>query len=267
MLGRTILLHAEGRGHGDAIQFSRYVPMVAARGAKVIVECQPGLVGLLGRLPGVAATFARPLALPPFELHCPLNSLPLAFKTTVGTIPGLVPYLAPLPERADAWRKRLGFKPPGVNLRVGLAWAGTKTGKDFRSRSLAIFAPLAAIPGIEIHSLQVGPEALETPPTGLRIIDHSAELKDFEETAALLPNLDVVITVDTAVAHLAGALAREVWVLLPKVSDFRWLTERSDSPWYPTMRLFRQETAARGWAAVVAAIADALRERAGKRLP
>src|SRR5258706_8909756 len=119
-------------------------------------------------------------------------------------------------------------------MRVGLAWAGTKTGKDFRSRSLSIFAPFAGIPNVEFHSLQVGPDARELPPPGLRIIDHSSELKDFEETAALVSNLDLVISVDTAVAHLGGALAREAWVLLPKISDFRCLTGRLGTAWAPT---------------------------------
>src|SRR5258706_13295671 len=154
-------------------------------------------------------------------------------------------------------------------MRVGLAWAGTKTGKDFRSRSLSIFAPFAGIPNVEFHSLQVGPDARELPPPGLRIIDHSSELKDFEETAALVSKLDLVISVDTAVAHLGGALAREAWVLLPKISDFRWLTERLDSPWYPTMRLFRQELAAgvHDWSGIITVMANALREHASKRLP
>jgi hypothetical protein len=264
LLGKTVLLHAEGRGHGDAIQFCRYVPMVAARGARVVLECQRWLVGLLSRLPGVVATYARTQPLPPFDLHSPLNSLPLAFKTTVVNVPSSVPYLAPSPERVEAWRGRLGAKPAGIRLRVGLVWAGTQTGKDFRSRSLSVFAPLAVVAGVEFHSLQVGPEANETPPAGLRLFDHSGELRDFDETAALLMNLDLVISVDTAVAHLAGALAREDWVLLPKVSDFRWLMERNDSPWYPTMRLFRQSFTEKDWSGVVCQIAEELRGRAAR---
>ena len=139
------------------------------------------------------------------------------------------------------------------------AWAGSSTAGDIRSRSLSVFAPLADVAGVEFHNLQVGSEGKEPPPMGMRLIDHTDLLDDFDQTAALVQNLDLVISVDTAIAHLAGAMARPTWVLIPKRPDFRWLRDRSDSPWYPTMRLFRQERSASEWSSVINALADELR--------
>ncbi len=255
--GRTLLLHAEG-GHGDAIQFCRYVPSVTARGATVLLECHRGLVPLLARLPGVDAIFARGEPLPAFDFHCPLQSLAIAFDTTLETIPNQVPYLQAPAELVELWWARLGARTEV--RRVGICWAGSHTSDNRRSRTLSIFGPLAQVPGVEFHSLQTGEEALEPRPHGLNVIDHVRELTDFAQTAALVQSLDLVISVDTSIAHLAGALARETWVLIPKIPDFRWLRDRSDSPWYPTMRLFRQERSTKDWSAVTRAIADALRQ-------
>lgn len=257
--GKRILLHAEG-GLGDAIHFCRYAPKVAALGAMVLLECHRELVPLLSRLPGVSSTYAKGDCLPEFDFHSPFQSLPAIFGTTLQTIPNDVPYLAARPERIEEWQQKLG---PRAGFRVGIAWCGNPVVWPRRSRTLSIFAPLASIDGIEFHSLQAGPAAAEPPTTGMRIADHSAALKDMGETAALVSHIDLVISVDSAVAHLAGALAKQVWVLLPKDACFRYLLERTDSPWYPTMRLFRQKPNETDWTAAVDAITTTLRQRVG----
>jgi hypothetical protein len=262
LAGRTILLHAE-QGLGDAIQFCRYAPMVAARGGgdRVVLECQPELAALLTTAPGVAQVVRRGDPLPPFELHCPLLSLPHRFGTTLATIPAAVPYLTPDPDKVRAWQSRLAADGPG--RKVGLAWAGSPGHANDRQRScrLSDFAPLANVPGVTFYSLQLGPtgEQATNPPPGLRLLDPTADLRNFADTAALVANLDLVISVDTAVVHLAGALAKPTWVLLPFNPDWRWLRDREDSPWYPTMRLFRQSE--RGnWKSTIERVASELRE-------
>lgn len=257
--GATILLHAE-QGLGDTVQFVRYVPLVAARGGRVVLEVPPELKTLLGAMPGAMTVVAEGEPLPPFQWHCPLMSLPLAFGTELASIPADIPYLAADPAKQAAWQARL----PAGSLKVGLAWAGRPQHKRDRWRSLALarLAPLGAVPGVAFVSLQKGPAAAEarTPPAGLALDDPTADLVDFADTAALVAALDLVIAVDTSVAHLAGALGKPVWVLLPEMPDWRWLLGRADSPWYPTARLFRQPS--RGaWEPVVQVVADALRER------
>jgi Flp pilus assembly protein TadD len=232
--GRTILIHAE-QGFGDAIHFIRYVPLIAAHGGKVILECQPELVQLFRQVTGVEKIIPAGQPLPPFDLHCPLMSLRLVMTTTLQSIPATVPYLF-----AEKWKKPL----TNTALNVGLAWAGRPTHSNDQNRSmkLADFQRLGKIPGITFHTLQKGSAASEalSPPAGMTLIDHSAELHDFTDTAGLICELDLVISVDTSIAHLAGALGKPIWVLLPFVPDWRWMRDRSDSPWYPTMRLFRQ---------------------------
>jgi tetratricopeptide (TPR) repeat protein len=262
--GQTILLHAE-QGLGDTLQFCRYVPAVAAR-ADVVLEVPRALVRLLSGVPGVRAVVAQGDALPAFDLQCPLLSLPLAFGTTLETIPGAVPYLQAAPKAVQAWRRRLQALP---GTRVGLVWAGRARADSAslrsvdrrRSMRLADFAPLAAVPGVAFVSLQKGPEAdqIQAAPAGLVVHDWTRELEDFADTAALVAALDVVITVDTAVAHLAGALGKTVWVLNRFDACWRWLEGRADSPWYPSARLFRQREVGE-WGAVVAEVAAALRE-------
>jgi tetratricopeptide (TPR) repeat protein len=250
LAGQTILLHAE-QGWGDTIQFVRYAPLVASRGGRVILECQPELIRLLGNLPGVdqLVPFGQPLR--PFDLHCPLLSLPAAIGTTLNSIPADVPYLH---ANSANWRERLNVI--GNRLKVGLVWAGrpTHTNDHNRSMQLSHFSRLSEIPNVAFYSLQKGPAAAQT---GLELIDFTTELNDFADTAALVGALDLVIAVDTAVAHLAGAIGKPVWVLLPMCADWRWMTERSDSPWYPTMRLFRQ-TRWGDWDQVVQNVARAL---------
>jgi hypothetical protein len=238
--GKTILLHAEG-GFGDTLQFIRYAPMVADRGATVILECQPELLELLKRVCGISSVFARGQSLPPFDWQIPLQSLPGVFGTKLETIPAAVPYISAPKELIANGAIRL---PDHGSIKVGLAWAGSGAGVgkgDQRSRSLAVFAPLSSIPGIEFYGLQTGPEADDPAPPGMRLVKLGGEFGDFADSAAVIANLDLVISVDTSIAHLAGALARPVWTLIPASPDFRWLRDRPDSPWYPTMRLFRRQ--------------------------
>jgi tetratricopeptide (TPR) repeat protein len=250
--GRTILLHAE-QGFGDTIQFARYAPLVAARGAKVVLEVQRPLHALLDGMAGISTMVCRGDALPEFDLHCPLPSLPLAFATTFGSMPAEVPYLHAPADRVAAWQARL----PSGMPRVGLAWSGNPRHKNDRDRSLAFaaLAPLIAGSGMNFVSLQKDPR--ETDAQALRqctnISDVAAELRNFADTAAAISLLDLVITVDTSVAHLAGALGKPVWILLPTTVDWRWLLDREDSPWYPTARLFRQ-TRIGDWDAVIARV-------------
>ncbi|MCU1232528.1 MAG: glycosyl transferase family 9 [Candidatus Solibacter sp.] len=253
--GRTLLLHAE-QGLGDTIQFARYVPLAATRGGAVIVEVQPELKHLLASLPGAAVVVARGEPLPPFDLHCPLMSLPLAFATTLETIPPPAPVREP---RAKT--------PRGANLRVGLVWAGTSQHPNNRNRSIPLssFAPLLASSNISFFSFQVGPAAREIESldqTG-RIRDLAPLLADFTDTADGLAEMDLLITVDTSVAHLAGTLGVETWVLIPFVPDWRWMLDREDTPWYPSMRLFRQ-TARGEWSDAIERLGTALDERAAQ---
>jgi tetratricopeptide (TPR) repeat protein len=235
--GRTVLLHAE-QGFGDAIQFVRYAREVAARGARVIVATAPALQPLFTHADGVAqAVVPGREPLPTFDFHAPLMSLPLAFGTTLATIPP-APYLSVPAEQVQGWRTRLGQP----HLGVGLAWSGNP---DFPAARLKACPPeaLASLVGTEgccFVSLQFGAARDGVSELGPGVLDATDELLHFGVTAALISALDLVITVDTAVAHLAGALGRPVWILLPYAADWRWLTGRADSPWYPSARLYRQ---------------------------
>ena len=255
--GRTLLLHAE-QGFGDTLQFARYAPMAAARGARVVLEVQPALLRLMRSLPGVAQVVAQGDALPDFAAHCPLMSLPHVFGTQLSTVPAVIPYLHAEADAIAAWRRAA---PADGRLRVGLVWAGSAhpTAASLavydarRSLPLAALAPLGGIAGVQFISLQTGrpAEQLRDPPAGLRVLDLMGTVTNFAGTAALVATLDLVIAVDTAVAHLAGALGRPVWLLSRSDGCWRWLTGRDDSPWYPTMRLYRQERP-HAWGGVVA---------------
>lgn len=254
--GRTILIHAD-QGFGDTIQFARYIPLLARRGAKVVLECEPALKRLMTSLPGVDQLIAQGDPLPPFDLHCPIATLPMFFETTADSIPAEIPYLTADPALVPLWRNRLaavGGKGGAPGPKVGLAWAGRLIPNPRRSIPASALAPLTALPGIYFITLQKG--AAAAPP---HVIDWTADLQDFADTAALIANLDLVITIDTAISHLAGALAKPVWVLLPFAADWRWHLDRSDSPWYPTMRLFRQP-AIGDWQTPVARVMQALRD-------
>jgi tetratricopeptide (TPR) repeat protein len=248
--GRTILLHAE-QGYGDTIQFCRYVCRVAALGAAVILEVQRPLVGLLAGLSDMTQVVARGEVLPAFDCHCPLLSLPLAFKTTLETIPRDVPYLRGAPDKLIYWSEKLGN---ARGPRVGLVWSGGFrpdlpafwAGNGRRNIPLARFAPLKC-PDIDFVSLQIGQPAESELAAlsaqkwdGPHLQDFSSFIEDFSDTAAIIDNLDLVISVDTATAHLAGALGKPVWILNRFDTCWRWLLDRADSPWYPTARLYRQ---------------------------
>jgi tetratricopeptide (TPR) repeat protein len=251
--GRAILLHAE-QGMGDAIQFSRYAALLLARGARVVLEAHAPLKELFAQLPGVDRVVALGEPLPPFDYHCALLSVPRAFGTTLATIPGGKPYLAAPPAHLERWRARLGER---NGLRVGLAWSGSAALANDRNRTIAL-AQLGAIrpQGATLVSLQkevreIDRAALESGPPLAHFGD---ELADFRDTAALVSLMDVVVTVDTAVAHLAGAMGKPVWILLPFSPDWRWLLARDDSPWYPSARLFRQ-TRSGEWGPVIERVA------------
>jgi tetratricopeptide (TPR) repeat protein len=237
--GKTILLHAE-QGFGDTIQFVRYASLLAYRSAKVILECPPDLVVILRDMAGMSQVIERGAALPAFDFHCPLMSLPLAFGTELATIPATVPYLRPDGRHLLKWYARL---PQNGRLRVGLCWAGSGKHLNNHNRSipLASFAALLAVSGIDFVSVQKDVDPAQA--AILReygVLSLGPELADFTDTAAVLALLDLVVAVDTSVAHLAGAMGKVVALLLPFSPDWRWLLDRSDSPWYPTMRLFRQ---------------------------
>jgi hypothetical protein len=256
--GKTIVICAD-EGLGDTIQFARYVPIVAALGARVILVVDPPAHGLLSGLSGVSQCLRKDIGvLPAFDLHCPMSGLPLAFATRLDTIPPGIGYLPPLPaRRVQAWADRLG---PQDKLRVGLVWSGNPihSNDHNRSTSLRTFIPILDLDATFV-SLQKNPRPDDRASLNERseIIDPTADLTDFVETAALLSCLDVVITVDTSVAHLAAALGRPTWILLPYDPDYRWLLGRDDSPWYPTARLFRQDKT-RDYAAVLHRVRDAL---------
>jgi hypothetical protein len=255
--GKTILLHAE-QGFGDTIQFGRYAPLVAARGARVILAVQKPLSRLMSGLAGAADVVTSDEPLPAFDVHCPLLSLPLAFGTRLETIPSATPYLRAPAQSLTHWQERLG---PLRLPRIGLAWSGGPTLRH-RSMQLKDLLPLLDVDA-RFVSLQkdVPAEDATVLKDHSKLLHFGDELTDFSETAALISQLDLVISVDTAVAHLAGALARPVWVLLPFVPDWRWQLNGDDSPWYPTARLFRQD-ASRAWDKVIARVHAMLRERA-----
>jgi len=264
LTGRTLLLYVE-QGYGDILQFCRYAPLLAARGAKVLLECVPDLTGIIKTLDGVAELVPAGKPPPPFDLACALMSVPLWYGTTLETVPVGVPYLHAKPALVEEWR---GFFKNDENFKVGIAWAGRPSHANDHNRSTtpASFAPLAQIPGVSFYSLQkdVRNRPRGSVPAGMNLIDLAPRLTDFNVTAAIISNLDLVISVDTAIVHLAGAMGRPVWNLLARCPDWRWMLKRSDTPWYPTMRLFRQPRR-RDWAAQMAEVADTLRNTVGQR--
>jgi tetratricopeptide (TPR) repeat protein len=257
--GKTILLHAE-QGLGDTIQFARYAPLVAAQGAKVVLEVQPELKSLLARLDGVTAVVARGEAPPPFDVHCPLGSLPLARKTELPVVPAQIPYLSADQSYLQKWSARIEKLP---RPRIALAWAGNPAHDNDRNRSIALstLAPLLAMPASfisvqrDLRSSDAAQLAATTQLTHL-----GGELADFNDTAAVLSLCDLLVTADTAPAHLAGAMGWPVWVLVPFAPDWRWMLDGESTPWYPTARVFRQSALA-DWDAVIARAASALQEQ------
>lgn len=270
LTGQTILLYAE-QGFGDTIQFIRYAPMVAQQGGRVVVECPPTLMRLLQTCTGIDQLIPTGADLPDFQVHAPLMSLPQIFGTTLARVPATVPYLTPLAQPLPL------KNPQRLPCKVGLVWAGSPTHGNDRHRSCPFehIQTLCTVDGIQFYSLQVGDRAADLALLGDRpvpVIDLSSDLTDFADTAAVIAQLDLVITVDTAVAHLAGALGRPTWIMLAFDPDWRWMLHRDDSPWYPTMRLFRQSTLG-DWGTVTATVKAALitwlrdRSRPARPLP
>jgi len=258
--GRTLLLVPE-QGQGDTIQFCRFAPLMAQRGVTVKLIVPPALAPLLRSLPNTVQVSSASEPAPRFDLQCCLLSIPRALGTTLETIPSQVPYLSPPPDRLRAWRERLG---PARKPRIGLACSGSPKHGNDRNRSIALrrFEVLSNLDA-DVHLLQneLRDEDLSWA-ARLRIHDHRGELRDFAETAALASCMDAVVSVDTAVAHLAGALNLPLLLLLPAVPDWRWMLERDDTPWYPSARLIRQPTPG-DWQEPLQRVRDALRSRIG----
>lgn len=261
LTGRTVLVVQE-EGLGDTLQFLRYLPLLARRGARVVAAVPPALTRLLRTVPGIDAVPEGEAPVPDHDSHCSFNGLPRAFETTLATIPCDVPYLVADPELTRQWAELL---PASDALRVGLCWAGQArpwltgfAGLDRRrSTSLATLAPFAAVPHVRFVSLQKGPAAAEAGAAGFDLLDMMDDVRDFADTAAIVANLDLVISVDTSVVHLAGAMGKPVFLLDRYDNCWRWLSGREDSPWYPTLRIFRQQRSG-DWAPVIARVATAL---------
>lgn len=260
--GRRILVHGE-EGFGDTLQFIRYASLLAARGARVVLRCPQGLRRLLSGQCGVEQIIGMEDPPPAVDVQCSLLSLPRLFGATLENIPADVPYIAPDKALVGKWQERVAREASGMT--VGLVWAGNPAHRNDRNRSmpLAALTPLGDLDGVRWISLQKGKAAADALAADLKILDWTQELTDFADTAALAACLDLIICVDTSVAHLAGAMGKAVWVLLPFAPDWRWLLNRSDSPWYPSMRLFRQ-SAPRDWTWPVAQLLEELRTRTSR---
>jgi Flp pilus assembly protein TadD len=267
--GRTVLVVQE-EGLGDTLQFLRYLPLLAGRGARVIAIVPPALVRLMRAIPGVAEVPGGEAPVPRFDYHCSFNGLPRAFETTLESIPCDVPYIAADVSLIRQWAARLA---PTDGLRVGLVWAGQArpwlpgfVGLDARrSMHLATLTPLAEVPGIQLVNLQKGNASTEIRSVSFDLLDVMGEVRDFADTAAIVANLDLVISVDTSVVHLAGAMGKPVFMLDRYDNCWRWLSGREDSPWYPTLRIFRQQQPGE-WGPVIARIAAAVRsEQRGRQ--
>ncbi|MGE5548095.1 MAG: tetratricopeptide repeat protein [Solirubrobacterales bacterium] len=265
LAGRRILVHAE-QGLGDTLFFARYVPVLAAQGAHVVFTPHEALLGLMGRLAGVGTLHRSGTPLPEVDLHCPLMGVAKRLRTTLDTIPCKAPYLSPDKKLVTTWRKRLRKAAPS-GLKVGIIWAGRATFAEdhWRSPGLAAVAPLFDVPGVHFFALQKedGRRHLADRDLPANVTDLGADIQSFDDTAAIMAGLDLVISSCTAPAHLAGALGRPLWMMLSAVADWRWLRDREDSPWYPSARLFRQERVD-DWEPVVRAMARELTAMSGK---
>jgi hypothetical protein len=260
------LVISTDQGYGDSFQFARYIPMAAARCGEVTVICRAPQKTLFSRIPGVRRCVADLRQAGDHAAFCWLASLPYVFGTEVSSIPLTIPYLTADPVRRAHWRAQLAARVGSEGIRVGLVWAGNNenTADWRRSIGLAALRALAAIPGVRLVSLQKPvPDADRAVFEAMGLVDFSADLSDFGETAAAMANLDLVVTVDSAVAHLGGAMGIPTWVLIYEPADWRWMTRREDSPWYPTMRLFRQPRAG-AWAEPIGRLIAALRQVAGQ---
>jgi Glycosyltransferase family 9 (heptosyltransferase) len=257
--GRLLLI--ADQGYGDAIQFARYIAWAVERCPDIAVACSSEIREVVVQQHPPARIFDQWQDGPDFSAYCPLSSLPRLAGATLATIPAPIPYLRADPRNVAAWADRLSGLTPTGYRRIGIAWAGRPTHANDRNRStaLAAFAPLAELSRIALISLQKGSAQTQIGAYwgGAPLVNLGPEIADFSDTMAILESLDLVVTVDTAVAHLAGAMGRPVWLMLPFAPDWRWLLDRADSPWYPTARLFRQP-APRQWEPVIAEIASLL---------
>jgi tetratricopeptide (TPR) repeat protein len=262
--GKTLLIHAE-QGFGDLIQFSRYVPMLEKLGAKVILEVPASLVDLMAGLSPSLIVIKEGEALPAFDMVCPVMSLPLALKTTLATIPANIPYLSVSEAKKTYWQTKLGQK---TKPRIGIVWSGSMTNQIDNNLCARRNIPLVALKplfdlglesGLEFHVLQkeIRPEDQPILDSLSQLLQHQNELKDFADTAALIQEMDVVISVCTSVAHLSGALGHNTWVLLPYSADYRWMLNEKDSPWYPSVELFRSNKIG-DWSDVVSQVREKL---------
>lgn len=253
--GRTILIYGE-QGFGDTVQFCRYAQRLLDAGARVVLEVQPALRSLMATLHGPAQVIATGEPLPAFDYQCPLLSLPLVFQTDLSSIPAQTPYLHPDAQLIEKWEGILGAK---KRLRIGLAWSGNPEHRNDRNRSIDL-ATLMPLLGLDVEWISLQKVIRENDMAVLEqspIRNFDTDIRDFSDTAALIHSLDLIIAVDTAVAHLAGALGRPVWMLLPHLAEWRWMSDRADSPWYPSARLFRQ-AAPRSWVEVIDAVREAI---------
>jgi len=264
--GRILLIGDQG--YGDTIQFARYIPWVRRRVKEVVLGCCQELLPLISQLPGIDGSYVRWEDIPGFSVYCPLSSLPFVFGTELNTIPGSTPYLKADPQKLARWSQRIRAAVGDGTLKVGIAWAGRPTHPNDRARTLrwSQLLPLTRIPGVSLIALQKEIPATDRAefPAGLGALDLSTEIDDFGDTAAVIESCDLVVTIDSSAAHLAGALGKPAWVMLPWVPDWRWLLDRDDTPWYPTLRLFRQPT--RGdWSSTIARVAQELAAVRGAR--
>jgi len=271
--GKTILLYSE-QGFGDILQFIRYAPMVAQRGGRIVLHAHDELKRLLSPIKCLSQVVGASEHLPPFDVQIALMSLPMVFGTTLGDVPPPGDCIRADDDLRATWKERIDAAVESVGahgkLKVGIAWAGRQAHDNDRNRSmtLASFAPVAQVPGVQLFSLQKGEPAqqIRAAPAMMRIIDLTDGLSDFAETAAMVTNLDLIISVDTAVVHVAAAQDLPVWTLLPFAPDWRWLLDRPDTPWYPSMRLFRQ-TEHEQWRPVIEQVAGQLRQLSGRPSP
>ncbi|WP_448662041.1 glycosyltransferase family 9 protein [Sphingomonas sp. CJ20] len=258
--GQTLLIHDE-QGYGDTFQFMRMVAWAKERSqAQVVLEINHEMASIARRMPGFDAITLRGELPPPFHVHCEMMSLPMAMGLKLSDLPGdPMPYLTALPDRRAVWRERLARYP---GFKVACLWAGRPTHMNDANRSIALatLAPLAQ-EGVTFFSIQKGPTEGDAanPPPGMNLVNLSPDIGDFEDTAAILAEVDLLISIDSSPVHLAGALGRPAWVMLPLLPDWRWLQGRNDTPWYPSVRLFRQTEWGR-WDEVVSRVATALKE-------
>jgi Tfp pilus assembly protein PilF len=261
LAGETVLLYTE-QGYGDAVQFVRYATLAAGRGARVVLRCARELHALLGTVAGVSRVIA-PEETVPFDLHASLLSLPRLFRTTRESVSATTPYIHPDPERMPAWRERIG--PADGSMKVGLVWASQSQMPNAATKSMRLrdLAPLREVAGVRFYSLQLGDAGKEAPSSSpFPVVDFTAEIRDFADTAAIIASLDLVISVDTAVAHVGGALGAPVWTMLQYAPDWRWYPNAPTTRWYPEMRLYRQREPG-DWASVCAEVARDLGRAAG----